>query len=240
MTVGLSDSAWLKQEQIGVWSRADRDLQSLFRSLNLGNPKRSRDVLLREVPQLTSVYGEQTAVLAADWYDELRYIEGVPGRYRARMADPFPEAFVQKRIRFGAGHLFTDTPSQMLPFLLDAVQEYVLQPGRDTIQRASINDPEAAGWQRVTSPGACDFCQMLAGRGGVYKRSTATFAAHGNCNCSAAPSWDKSAKEVPVEAYVASERMDKLRERASAGDAKAQELLDEHRARVRTHIAQMN
>ena len=239
MPATVSDPLWLRQAQAGVWEYASSDVESLFRSLDLGNPKRSRDVLLREVPQLTSVYGEQTAVLAADWYDELRYLEGVPGRYRASMAEPFPEAFVKKRIRYGAGHLFTPTPEQMLPFLLDAVQEYVLQPGRDTIQRAAVNDPQAAGWQRVTSPGACDFCRMLAGRGGVFKRATATFAAHGNCNCSAAPSWDKSAKEVPVSAYVASERVDKLRERAVAGDAKAQELLDEHRARTRAYLNQM-
>src|SRR5690625_421404 len=239
MPIAVTDPNWLRSAQGEVWEYASSDLESLFRSLDLGNPKLSRDVLLREVPQLTSFYGEQVALDAVDWYDELRYIEGVPGRYRARMADPFPERFVQKRIRYGAGHLFTETPQLMLPFLLDAVQEYVLQPGRDTIQRSAINDPQAAGWQRVTSPGACDFCRMLAGRGGVFKRATATFAAHGNCNCSAAPSWDKSAKEVPVSAYVASERVDKLRERAVAGDAKAQELLDEHRARTRAYLNQM-
>src|SRR5690625_4850595 len=240
MPATVTDPLWLRQAQAGVWEYASSDVESLFRSLDLGNPKRSRDVLLREVPQLTSVYGEQTAVLAADWYDELRYLEGVPGRYRASMAEPFPEAFVKKRIRYGAGHLFTPAPEQMLPFLLDAVQEYVLQPGRETIRVSTMDDPEAVGWQRVTSPGACDFCLLLAGRGDVYKRFTVAFAAHGNCNCSAAPSWDKNAKEVPVEAYVASERMDKLRERAAAGDAKAQELLDEHRARVRAYIAQMD
>lgn len=206
----ISNPLWLRRAHAGVWEYASHDLESLFRSLNLGHPKQSRDLLLREVPQLTTVYGEQTAVIAADWYDELRYLEGVPGRYRARMAPTFPEQFVQDRIKFGAVHLFTPTPEKIFPFLLDAMQEYVLQPGRDTIQQSAIRDPEAAGWQRITSSGACDFCQMLAGRGGVYKRSTATFAAHGNCNCGAAPSWDKNAPEVPVSAYVASARTSKM------------------------------
>src|SRR5690625_6174612 len=57
---------------------------TLFRSVDLRNPKRARDRLLVEVPQLTTAYGEQAALLAADWYDELRYLERVPGRYRAR------------------------------------------------------------------------------------------------------------------------------------------------------------
>ena len=240
MPTAISSPEWLKGAHSELWEFASRDVEGLFRSVDLRNPKRARDRLLVEVPQLTTAYGEQAALLAADWYDELRYLERVPGRYRARMADPMPEAFVRKRIRYGASHLFTGSPDGMLPFLLDATQKYVLQPGRLTIQRSSIRDPYASGWMRVTSPGACDFCLMLAGRGGVYKRSTATFAAHGNCNCSAAPSWDPTAKEVPVEAYEASEQLEGLRERAALGDKSAQEQLDEHRERVREYVKQMN
>lgn len=258
MPTPITSPLWLRQAHAGVWEYASSDVESLFRSLDLGNPKRSRDVLLREVPQLTSVYGEQSSVLAADWYDELRYLERVPGRYRATMADSVPEAFVKKRIRYGAGHLFTDTPGAMLPFLLDAMQEYVLQPGRDTIQRSSIRDPQASGWARVTSAGACDFCQLLAGRGGVYRRGTASFAAHGNCNCGAVPSWDPNAKEVPASAYMASERLDSLRRQAAgepvtlsnqrrrylerkgiSAQEDARRQLDAHRGRVADAINRM-
>lgn len=188
MTVSPVDPLWFKEAQAGVWEYASRDLNGLFRSLNLGNPKRARDTLFVEVPQLTSAYGEQTASLAVDWYDELRYLEGVPGRYRASMAPTFPEEFVRKRLRFGAGHLFTETPQLMLPFLLDAAQEYVLQPGRDTILHSVAEDRAAKGWERVTSPDACDFCQRLSGRFG--KTDWVNYPAHGNCNCSAVPFWD--------------------------------------------------
>lgn len=236
MPIAVTDPNWLRSAQGEVWEYASGDLESLFRSLDLGNPKRSRDVLLREVPQLTSFYGEQVALDAVDWYDELRYLEGVPGRYRAKMAPTFPERFVQKRIRYGAGHLFTDRPNLMLPFLLDSAQKYVLQPGRDTIQLSAANDPNASGWMRVTSSNACDFCVMLAGRGDVYKRRTAMFASHGNCNCSAAPSWDPNASEVPVSAYEASERMQKVRNRAADGDEDAHESLRWHRGRARSFL----
>jgi hypothetical protein len=47
---------------------------------------------------------------------------------------------------------------------------------------------------------------MLAGRGAVYRRDTADFAAHDHCRCGAAPSWDPSAPEVSVQQYEATER----------------------------------
>ena len=68
----------------------------------------------------------------------------------------------------------------------------------------------AVGWHRETRPGACDFCRMLAGRGGVYKESTVRFAAHDDCGCVAVPSWDANAPEVDVMAYVASERTSRM------------------------------
>lgn len=229
MTTQVTSSLWHRRAQAGVAVLVGRDVRSLFGSLDLDNPKRARDVLLAEVPQLTSVYGEQSAVIAADWYDELRHVERVPGRFRARMAPAFPEEYVQDRIKYGAAHLFTPTPDQMLPFLLDAVQGYVLQPGRDTIQRSSVADPRASGWHREVSPNACDFCQLLAGRGNVYREATASFAAHGNCNCTARPSWDANAPEVPASAYKASERTSKM----------SPEQKRRHNAGIRSYIDAM-
>jgi hypothetical protein len=186
--------------------------------------------LLEFVPVLTSTYGDAAATVAADWYDDVRASEGVRGRFAATLADPFPAEAVEARVRFGASHLFTATPALMLPFLSGAVDEYVLQPGRDTIQRSAVADPAASGWHRQASAGACNFCRMLAGRGGVYRQETAAFAAHGNCGCVAVPSWDADAPEVPVEAYVASERTSRM----------SPEQKERHTARVREYLAAMD
>jgi len=235
-----SDVALLGDAQVRISELADRDLTQFWGSLDLNRPERSRDQLLEFVPALTETYGFAAAAVAADWYDEVRAAEGVRGRFAATMADPFPAEYVEKRVRFGASHLFTETPAAMLPFLADAVQEYVLQPARDTVVQSVAADPKATGWHRQTAPGACNFCVMLAGRGGVYrKESSASFAAHGHCHCVAVASWDANAKEVPVSAYVGSERMDGLRARAAAGDASAQRQLDENRRRVREYLASM-
>lgn len=222
-------------------ARAERDLLAFWATLDLTKPERARDALLRFIPTLTTLYGQGAATVAADWYDELRAVERIPGRFAATVAAPFATDYVEQRVRFGAAHLFTDAPSEMLPFLDGVVQEYVLQPGRDTIQQSAKADPRAVGWHRETSPGACKFCRMLAGKGGVYhKESSATFAAHGDCNCSARPSWDADAPQVPAVAYVASTRMDKLRARAASGDVSAQRQLDANRQRVKNYLDSMD
>lgn len=236
----LSDVAELRAANQALSERVEADLAGFWRSLDLSKPEAARDALLSFVPALTSAYGGAAATIAADWYDEIRALEGVPGRFRASMAEVFPAEYVEGRVRFGASHLFTPTPDLMLPFLTGAAQKYAMQPGRDTIARSTLDDPQASGWHRETRATACKFCRMLAGRGGVYKETTAAFAAHGACHCVAAPSWDPNAPEVPASAYVASEPMQKLRDRAAKGDTGAQRQLDAHRERVRDFIAALD
>lgn len=191
------------------------DLHAVWQALDLGSPRQSRDVLFEVLPELTDIYGEQAAFIAAEWFEDLRTLERVPGTFSPSMAETVPREIVVSRVGYGARHLFTDQPGMTLPFLETALSEYVLQPGRDTIQRSSMEDPQAVGWHRETRPSesyhsGCGFCKMLAGRGGVYKRATANFAAHGNCQCVAVPSWDANAPEVPATAYEASKKTSKM------------------------------
>lgn len=183
-----------------------RDLNAFWSSLNLGNPERARNALLEYIPLLVARFGENAAAVAADWYDEARAAEAVPGRFRATMADsPYLDAS-EPLVRRAAGALFTDNPSEALAALSSKVPKYVLAASRATITTSADRDPRASGWQRVASGGACDFCRMLAGRGAVYKESSVHFASHGDCNCAAVPSWDPNAPEVDVGLYAASRR----------------------------------
>jgi hypothetical protein len=165
-------------------------------------------------------------VVAADWYDELRAAEVVRGRFESILAPTVPVEFVEKEVRFGAQHLFTSDPNQTLAFLAGVASKYVLQPGRDTIATSTARDPAASGWHRETRHNSCDFCRLLAGRGGVYKEATADFAAHHHCHCVAVPSWDADAPEVDVKQYVASQRTSTMSE--------AQR--EAHRERVREYL----
>lgn len=204
--VSPAEADRLRQAQIGVRRLVERDLTAFFASLDLSRPEVARDALLEYVPYLVETYGDSAAAVAADWYDEVRSAESVPGRFRA-LAQPSPyQSAVEETVRRAAGSLFTDSPAGTLTALLAPSGKYVLAAGRQTIATSTARDPRASGWQRVTRVGACGFCRMLSGRGGVYREATAHFAAHGDCNCAAVPSWDPNAPEVDVALYKASQR----------------------------------
>jgi len=224
-----AEVARFKRANAGIVRLLRRDLDAFWATLDLSRPDAARDALLEFLPLLSDTYGDMAAAVAADWYDELREAAQVPGAFRAMPADLVPADVVRSRARFGAQHLWSPAPEQTLTFLASAMSKYVLQPGWDTIQGSAMRDPQASGWRRVTRPNGCRFCRMLAGRGGVYKKATAHFASHGNCNCAAVPDWDPSAPEVDVNQYVASQRTSRM----------SPEQRERHRARVADFLADM-
>lgn len=70
-----------------------------------------------------------------------------------------------------------------------AAMRHALNGGRQTITSTLAADVDARGWRRITSSKPCEFCQMLASRGGVYSKDTVHFQAHDGCSCTAAPAW---------------------------------------------------
>jgi hypothetical protein len=224
--VSAADATRLRNSQTAIRTLVNRDLTAFFGTLNLtGRPEASRDALIEYVTYLVDEYGDAAAAAAAEWYDEVRAAENVPGRYRAMaMPSPYTDG-VEGTVRRAAGAFFTEHPDSALPVLLGTVGKYVLAAGRQTITTSTDRDPRASGWRRITRPGACNFCTMLAGRGAVYKEHTVHFAAHGGagggeCNCAAVPDWDPDAPEVDVRLYVASQRTTSLRTRAADPSAK--------------------
>lgn len=204
--VSASDAEALRRAQAGIRVLVLRDLEDFWRSLDLSRPERARDALLAYIPELVAQYGLDAGVFAADWYDVQRAAAGIPGAFvAAALPSPYADA-VDGMVRRAAGDLFTDNPSGSLLTLRANTAKYVLAASRTTISRNADRDPRSSGWRRVTRGGGCDFCRMLAGRGGVYKESTVHFASHGDCNCAAVPSWDQSAPEVDVRLYQASQR----------------------------------
>ncbi|HZB26053.1 MAG TPA: hypothetical protein VE379_07965 [Vicinamibacterales bacterium] len=242
--VSSADANRLRLAQAGLRRLVERDLDAFFASLDPSRPEAARDALLAFLPTLVSAYGESAAAVAADWYDDVRAAEAVPGRFRAVLAaSPYLDA-VDGTVRRAAGSLFTEEPAGTLGTLRAVVPKYVLAAARETITRSTDGDPRASGWQRVTQAGACGFCRMLAGRGAVYKESTVHFAAHGGgkrggqCHCAAVPSWDPDAPEVDVVQYRASMRMTALRLRAERGDAGAARQIEDHNALIQRAIEQ--
>lgn len=210
--VSQADAERFRQAQVGIRRLVERDLDAMWANIwskapsGPTQPYVVRDMFLQAVPVLVNRYGEDAAAVAADWYEEQRLVAGVGGAFRAVTApSPYMDA-VDGTVRRAAGALWTPNPEAMLVAVKASSGKYVLAASRATIQRNVARDPRAAGWQRVTRAGACEFCRMLAGRGDVYMESTVHFASHGDCNCAAVPSWDQNAPEVDVDLYEASKR----------------------------------
>lgn len=206
MAVSREDAERLALAQTGIRLLVEGELADFFGALDLSAPERARDALLEFTPVLVEEYGEMAAAVAADWYDDVRATERIPGSFRAEMVVPDEAIAIEKTVRRAAGALFTDTPADTLTGISSKAGKYTLSASRNTVMRSSFEDPYGRGYQRVARGATCRFCLMLVGRGAVYSRDTAFFAAHGHCDCAAVPSWDPTAPEVEADLYVASRR----------------------------------
>lgn len=143
----------------------------------------------------------ESAGLAAAYYRAFRAAEGAPGQDTPRLAGPLRPDDVLPGLRFtGLGGMMRALRAGFSPQAasraglvqaIGAAGRLVLAGGRDTVLASAGADRHAAGWRRVASGSACEFCAMLAGRGPVYKGArTAEFAAHDHCACAAEPVFD--------------------------------------------------
>lgn len=157
-----------------------------------GSPILVRDALLDFFPELVQAYGDAAALLAADFYDELRDVPPSASRFRAVLADPPDSAQARASARWGLGPLFTaqPDPTQALLNLAGSAQRLVLQSGRDTVFTASNRDPVRTAFARIPVGKTCPFCTMVASRGFVYgsaERAGESNTWHDDCDCVIVP-----------------------------------------------------
>lgn len=175
-------------------------------------PEQFRNALISQTNLVVNQFGDVAASMAAEWYEDIRLTE-VGSSYRALTAQsPYGPDAVEGMVRRGVAPLFSEAPdlSGVMKTVSSNAGKYVLGASRETIRRNTFRDDKANGWKRVTRAGACKFCRMLSGRGGVYMRETAFFASHIECNCAAVPSFEMSAPEVDVKLYEVSVRTSKM------------------------------
>lgn len=179
----------------GIAALVNRDILAFMNRLDPSRPEGVKADLFEYVPTLIAQYGDIAATVAADWYDELREAEGIPGRFQAPMADLVPLEVVNGRLGYATrqdGPLYAGALDVLTDFVATVANEYALQPGRDTVMQAAHKDK--AAYARVPERGACKFCLMLASRGFVYSKSTVGDSKkfHGKCRCNAMPVWDEA------------------------------------------------
>lgn len=196
---------------------AASDLDAVFRRAD--DAALTREALADVLPALIVAYGTASAAVAAEWYDDRRAQVAPRRNFRALAAGLRDGGGGLALARYAVGPLFGVEPDVARAKVLAAggIQLRIANAARDTITESAIADPDARGWQRESS-GGCAFCEMLAGRGEVYSKDSADFAAHDNCGCVAVPAFE--GEPVPVKPYTPSER----------------NITDADRARVREYI----
>lgn len=166
-------------------------------------------------------FGQSTAAVAAQFYDEQRAEHDLPSQYTASMADPLPAVMLDKIVTsaFLGGQPASDVPEpeqttsdlpvdQMVSQRLDGqLQRLVLQPGRETIDQNVAKDPAKPRYVRVPrGDHPCAFCVLLASREigpsfTGYKSiesagGTVATKYHTHCDCEAVPVFSGSAAVV--------------------------------------------
>ena len=158
--------------------------------LDTSRLRASIPVLAAAAAALVARYGQVSAMLAAQYYEAARLDAGVAGRFSPVPADPADLDAVTEVVKWATRDLWTPEPdvAPARAAAVAATEKLVLDAGRDTITGAVLADRKARGWARVTQPGACYFCVMLATRGAVYKtEATAGFQAHDHDHCHPEP-----------------------------------------------------
>ncbi len=135
--------------------------------------------------------------LAAGYLREFRRTAGVKGRPKIVMASPLIVDQFAISLRTTSVAAIKTASSEgtaadvamrnALVQTSGAMARLVLNAGRETVTQSVGADPAGLGYERVLGGAGCDFCQILAGRGGVYSEGTADFEAHDHCGCSAEP-----------------------------------------------------
>lgn len=183
---------------------ARRDLEAVWASLDVSDGRSVRAVLEDMFPDLVQTYGSTAALLAVDYYDELRGVAPTAERFNTVMSESVNVEQAQAKARWAISPLFgVADPAQALSNLALGLDVLVKQFGRDTIAKNAAKDPSRALWARV--PGGretCSWCLIMASRGAVYGSKAAAGGEmnkyHGDCDCTPTPVWSES--DMPYDA----------------------------------------
>lgn len=159
---------------------ARADMQGVWDSLPTSERLYVSKALQRGWEWVLERYGNVAATLAADYFEvQARELRITP---RVLLARPMDDARATARLGWA---VTTNNPVGNLMVLTD---ELVKQPYRSTFQNSA--HASGAGWARVPAGAeTCNWCLMLASRGGVYhSKELAQFGTngkkyHGDCDC---------------------------------------------------------
>ncbi|MCW2287030.1 hypothetical protein EDF60_1681 [Leucobacter luti] len=162
--------------------------------------------LLDTVPGVIDYYSEGTAALAADAYMDAR--AGVAGSYAAAPIVLDRTVKIRRGVAWASEPLVAGELDLTAARMAKLARTEMTRPYRDTTLRNGAADGMFVGYRRIARGESCGFCKALADRGAVFKQGTAYFAAHDNCQCTAAAAFvgQPQGPEASVMQYTASKR----------------------------------
>ena len=174
--------------------------------LDVGALRKTLPVFTAAAAALVQRYGSASAGVAADYYEAARAAAGVRGSFAVAPAPPAGAGEVEVNVSWATKGLWSAQPAVEPAKVLvkGAAERMVLDTGRQTVTTAVEHDRQARGWARVTKPGCCYFCAMLASRGAVYKtEGSADFRAHDHDRCMAEPVFGQYEMTADARAWQA-------------------------------------
>jgi hypothetical protein len=171
----------------------------------------TRDRLTAAIEAIVRRYGMASAAAALNHYRQARRAVGVTDPLPSlSLPGPVSTLDVDQAVGVALSSLYGTVTPEKEQATRDQISEgaaqLVLDQGREQIIDAVRQDRRAKGWVRVTEPGACWFCTMLAlraGAGFLYKDEQSAgrranrrftgggfpFKVHDHCRCHAEPVW---------------------------------------------------
>lgn len=197
MATASQVTAAYRQQNNTLRAATVRDLLRLWPALDWNRLDSTYPAWALAVGKLVAANRQTAAGLAAAYLQAFRQAEGVSGPAPVVMQAGLDAAQTATALRVTSvvavkqATLTGATKKQAMDSAFvqssGAVTRLILDAGRNTVRASLAADSKARGWQRVTSGRACQFCQMLAGRGAVYSADTADFHSHDHCGCTAQP-----------------------------------------------------
>lgn len=191
--------------------------------------ERQLEAAVAAVDLIVPDYYDAAGALAVAWYEELRDESRPTSTYVPTIiGDPATEWIDREAEKF-AKSIDADLETEMARMLDEfqrLAEKEVARGYRDSILGNARTDEDAIGWSRITRPGACRFCLMLASNGVFYRsESTARFGAHESCHCAAQPAFrnGQHGPEANVVQYLASQKR-----RSPAQRARVRQYLNEN------------
>lgn len=203
----------LEQQVVAAYRKrsgrlVDRATLDLLRAWGLLDAARLDATFPAWVDAVTAVFssrGQESRLLAQEFYDVLRIAGGVGGPKVISTPGPIPVSTFQADMKIkvligvkdamSAGRTVAEAMNAAFVNSTGRATKSVLDLGREEIIALGNTDAAVTRFSRVTS-GGCKFCRMLAGRGAVYYESTADFASHDHCKCSVVPNFGDETRGV--------------------------------------------